>query len=40
MVTSVLQDRQYMFGVKLKFALMVENVLLMSNDLVSCCFDS
>ena len=39
MVTSILQDQQYMFGVK-KFLLMVEKVLLMKKNLVPCCFDN
>ena len=35
-VTSILQDQQYMFGVK--SLLMVEKVLLMRNDLVAVLF--
>ena len=36
MVTSILQDQQYMFGVK--SLLMVEKVLLMRNNLVAVLF--
>jgi len=36
MVTSILQDQQYMFGVK--SLLMVEKVLLMRNNLVAMFF--
>jgi len=37
MVTIILRDQQWTFGVK--NLLVVEKVLLMRNDLVRCCFD-
>ena len=37
MLTNILGDEHYMFGVKNLF--MVEKVLLLRNDLVSCCLD-